>query len=117
MRALASVLAVAVLTGCAAHSYTHISAGARAVTAVPPPGTSSYSGYVNISAASSSAAAALAGIALLGFVFHGYEQGYWDDRRGFVARDYVPELAADRVVHEQDCSKPIENPTANLRCR
>ena len=28
-----------------------------------------------------------------------------------------PPLAPDRVVHEQDCSKPIENPTANLRCR
>ncbi len=117
MRALAPVLLVAALSGCAAQSYTHISAGARAVSSVPPPGTSRYSGYVNVSAASSSAAAALAGIAILGFVFHGYQQDDWNENRGFLRRDVVPELAADRVVHEQDCSKPIENPTANLRCR
>ena len=29
----------------------------------------------------------------------------------------VPELDASRTVHEQDCSKPIENRTANLKCR
>jgi len=117
MRALASALAVALLSGCATQSYTDISVGARAVTAVPPPGTSVYSGYVNISAASSSAAGALAGIALLGFVFHGFGQDHWADRRDFLGREYVPELAPDRAVHEQDCSKPIENPSANLRCK
>lgn len=109
MRGLALLLAVAALSGCATESYTYISAGARAPTTLPPPGTTVYSGYVNVSAASSSAWA-LAGIALLGFVFHGHQNGYWDDR-------YVPELAPGRLVHEQDCSKPIENPLANLRCR
>ena len=29
----------------------------------------------------------------------------------------VPPLAPERVVHEQDCSQPIENPMANLKCR
>jgi len=117
MRTLACLLAAAVLSGCATQSYTNISAGARAVTAVPPPGTTTYSGYVNISAASSSAAGALAGIALLGFVFHGLGQDDWGGRRDFFGREYVPELAPDRVVHEQDCSKPIEKPSANLRCK
>jgi hypothetical protein len=26
-------------------------------------------------------------------------------------------MAEDRVVHEQDCTRPIEKPQANLRCR
>lgn len=26
-------------------------------------------------------------------------------------------MRADRTVHEQDCTKPIENPGANLRCK
>jgi hypothetical protein len=29
----------------------------------------------------------------------------------------VPELDATRTVNEQDCSKPIEHTSANLRCR
>jgi hypothetical protein len=29
----------------------------------------------------------------------------------------VPPMKADRTVNEQDCGKPIEQPTANLRCR
>ncbi len=29
----------------------------------------------------------------------------------------VPSMKADRIVNEQDCSKPIVLPTANLRCR
>lgn len=29
----------------------------------------------------------------------------------------VPPMDASRKVHEQDCSKPIEDGSANLRCR
>lgn len=29
----------------------------------------------------------------------------------------APPMKADRTVNEQDCSKPIVLPTANLRCR
>lgn len=29
----------------------------------------------------------------------------------------TPALDPQRRVHEQDCSKPIEDPAANLRCR
>lgn len=29
----------------------------------------------------------------------------------------APEMAADRVVAEQDCTKPIEDWSANLKCR
>ncbi len=29
----------------------------------------------------------------------------------------VPPLAPERRVHEQDCSQPLEDSTANLKCR
>jgi hypothetical protein len=31
---------------------------------------------------------------------------------------YTPpaRMREDRAIHYQDCTKPIENPTANLRC-
>jgi len=29
----------------------------------------------------------------------------------------APKLTEDRTVSEQDCTKPIENPMANLKCR
>lgn len=117
MRVLALLCIAALLPGCAAQSVTTVRTGGFTVTSVPLPGTSAYSASVNAYVASSSAWGALAGIALLGFAFHGPYSGHWDDQRGFVQREYVPELAPDRVVHEQDCSKPIENPRANLRCK
>ncbi len=38
------------------------------------------------------------------------------DERAYPGRA-VPELDPTRRVQEQDCSKPIEDPSANLRCR
>ena len=118
MRALASVLTAAVLSGCSAHSATAIRTGGYAVTAVPLAGTTAYYSTVNITASSSSVWGAVAGIALLGYAFHGpHSEVRWEDNRGLVYREWLPDMAPDRVVHEQDCSKPIENSTANLRCR
>jgi hypothetical protein len=28
-----------------------------------------------------------------------------------------PSMDENRTVHEQDCTKPIENPVANLKCK
>jgi hypothetical protein len=117
MRAIALLCALAVLPGCAAQSVSSISTGGYGVTAVPLTGGAYYSSNVTVVASGSSAWSALAGIALLGFVFHGYENGYWDNGRGFEARQRAPELAPDRAINEQDCSKPIENSLANLRCK
>jgi len=114
--ALVCLLAAA-LAGCGAQSYTYISTGAGAATTLPAAGTAVYSSSVTVSVAGSSVWGALAGIALLGYAFHGPHSGYWDDSRGFVDTRFVPELAPDRLIHEQDCSKPIENPLANLRCK
>ena len=34
-----------------------------------------------------------------------------------VREDPVPQLAPDRVISEQDCSKPIDFTAGNLRCK
>lgn len=35
----------------------------------------------------------------------------------WVSRQPAPSLDASRTVNEQDCSKPVENWSANLKCR
>ncbi len=116
-RAVLILPLIAALAGCATNSYTWVSAGSLAGGTLPAAGTTVSSGYVNVSVASSSAAGALAGIALLGFVFHGHLNGYWDEGSGYGPWRPIPPLAEDRTIHEQDCSKPIENSSANLRCK
>lgn len=117
MRSLAVAFLIAALAGCATHSYTEINAGARTAGTLPAVGTSVTSGFINVSIASASAAAAIAGIAVVGFVFHGLPDDAWEANQGYGLFRPAPELAEDRVIHEQDCSKPIENPGANLRCK
>lgn len=46
----------------------------------------------------------------------GFIAGFLIDQEGHAVRA-APELDPSRRVQEQDCSKPIENATANLRCR
>ena len=36
---------------------------------------------------------------------------------GDVREDPVPPLAPDRVISEQDCSKPVDFTAGNLRCK
>lgn len=117
MRAIVSALAAALLSGCSAHSAVAISTGGYSATAVPLGSSSAYYSSVNVTATSSSAWGVVAGAALLAYLLHGADGARWEENRGLVLRESVPELAPDRVVHEQDCSRPIENPTANLRCR
>ena len=116
MRVLASLLSVAALAGCASQTYVAIDTGGSTVTAVPP-GTAATSSTVVVTATGTSAAWVFASVAFLGFAFYGHELALWDDPRGLDGTPLAPPLAPDRVVHEQDCSKPIENPRANLRCK
>jgi len=110
------VAMVASLTGCAVQSSTSVHTGGYTVTSVPV-GTTAYAAQVNATIAGGAAWGALAGIALLGFAFHGPYSETWAPGSGFEERRPIPAMAPDRLVHEQDCSKPIENPLANLRCK
>jgi hypothetical protein len=107
--AIAAVCAV-LLSGCVSNFGLRI--GHTGVPATQPsvgPGASFSSGGASASITNRSSGAALGaaiGIGALGVLFGG-ESG--------AAPGSSPDPA--RVVHEQDCTRPIENPAANLRCR
>ncbi len=104
--ALAAALAVA-LAACSAHTQIQATGVGGAPGAIPP-GTSVTSGSagLQIQGGGASVAAALIAIGLLA----GSDAWVAPERR-------VPELAPDRRVKEQDCTKPLEDASANLRCR
>lgn len=102
------------LLGCAHTGVAINSSGAVAA------GTTVVSGSV---AASGSGAAALALFALAAVAIHSTQS--WNGNTNYNANPFggiassqqAPELDGKRRVNEQDCSKPIKDWTANLKCR
>ena len=92
-------LLVLLLAGC--HAHTGVSAG---------PGTS---GAAPGASASIGIRAGPAAGALIGLGFVAAVISCQEDHR----IDATTELDLARRVAEQDCTKPIEDPAANLRCR
>ena len=109
-RLLILALVVALVPGCLASLGLQIgNTSAPATQPTVGPGGSISSSNVNLrvtdgSSIAGPAWAALVGTGVLGVLFGGKE------RR-------APELDASRAVHAQDCTRPLENPAANLRCR
>jgi hypothetical protein len=97
-RGLAGALLLLALGGCA-NSAWQISAGGAGLPPVPPPpGASAY--------VTTTSAGALFALGLFGFLTSGGTPFY-----------AVPPMDPARRVLEHDCTKPIEDPGANLRCR
>lgn len=103
MRKAAIAMFAVLASGCATHGQVS-------------GGTGSVGFQIN------SSRAALIAVGILAIVSeHEREQGYshsnpltaFDPSAGRA----VPPMDASRKVHEQDCSKPIEDWSANLRCR
>jgi len=117
MRLVVLLCIAAALEGCASEAAVAVNTGRGVVTAVPPAGTTVYSGGLVYTSTSSSVAGVLAGIAFLGYAFYGREIVRWDELRSLDGTLVAPAPAPDRLIHEQDCTKPIENPLANLRCK
>jgi hypothetical protein len=95
--ALAALLALAFLSGCANSAWYAASPSQGSSAGIPPGGS------VRVVGVNTSGAWLGFGI-LLGAVYGPYFQA-------------VPEMNPERRVIEQDCSKPIEDLSANLRCR
>lgn len=96
---------VLLLPGCLASLGVQV--GNTGVSATQPsvgPGGSFSSSSVNARVSDGPAFGTIIGVGVLGVLF-GRE------------RRAAPELDATRPVHEQDCTKAVENPGANLRCR
>ena len=101
MRAVALSLAL-LLAGCGGHSNVQFASSAL------PSGSVSSGGSVQ--ARSQSTLAVLIAIGVLMGV------SYANDR-GTPPSTPVPELERSRRVLEQDCTKPIKDGSANLRCK
>ncbi len=101
-RLAAAAVVVLFCAGCGGHSNVQfVSSGA------PPTGVS---GGGSVSVQGSSTAAALAALVILSGVAYRSEQG-------MLPAQQVPEMDPTRRVAEQDCTKPIADWSANLKCR
>jgi hypothetical protein len=91
----------ALLAGCSNTAIRVDSTGGS-----PPPVSSVGGGTARVQVGTGSGLPALLSLGLLVGIAYG-------DRHGA----YAPQLDPARTVHEQDCSRPIEDRSANLRCR
>ena len=110
MKSFRVIVALALtVTGCS-HGQVHLNAG----------------GTATVSGGGGSSAAALLGLGIAGAVIYSSERyspgGYGSryDANPFMAvtgTAPAPEMAPERRVNEQDCSQPIADASANLKCR
>jgi len=114
---LASLLLAILLAGCSANTNVRLGSGGTAV----PPGTAVGGSSVVAQLQYGSAAATLIGIAILAAAWHGSESDGVRDRLdpfAPVSRAALGlQLDESRRVHEQDCTRPIEDWSANLKCK
>ena len=107
MRGLAFALA-ALLAGCGGHANVQVNSSGAPASGV------STGASVNVQGRST-LGTLLAIVFLAGVSYEG-DRGM--PRPAHVpGLAHVPELDTARIVNEQDCSKPIENWSANLKCK
>lgn len=109
-RRLAGALTLALaLGGCGSNTYVRYSSTSSTVGL--PGGTT---GYV----AGSTSSASVAAVAV--FLLHwSLLNQHWDSEAGMVGASTqpVPPMDEARTVNTQDCTRPIEDWSANLKCR
>jgi len=97
------LLGLALLAGCSSNTAWKLSAG------TPPP-----HGAANVHVHTSSGFATAVGVSILALGAYEATHGglpYIDsDRR-------APEMAPDRRISEQDCTKPLDLSLGNIRCK
>jgi hypothetical protein len=92
--------------------------GSGSVTA-PTSGTVITSGASGLTVTTASGAAALALVLTFGMIdFMNNPQSFPDPRALLPGNTApAPDLAANRLINEQDCSKPVDLTLGNLRCK
>jgi hypothetical protein len=88
------------VAGCSGHTHSSVTFGAVSVSG----------GSVHTHIEGAAGLAALLGIAVVASAVESERGVYGTDRR-------APEMAADRRVSEQDCTKPIDFSLGNIRCK
>lgn len=106
MRRFAVLLA---LSACSANTQVEVASNTVAGPLTPPPpGTAVVAGAATVTVVSASGAAAVAGAVVLGALFN-YAEAPLDRT--------PPPMDELRRVNEHDCTKPVTDYSANLRCR
>jgi hypothetical protein len=109
--ARAVALPIALLAaGCGGQANVQIQGSGVPGFRTVPAGTALSGGSLSASIQGSSAAGALLAVGLLGATV------FWESERDRV-HYRPPALDPARTVNVQDCSRPIENWSANLKCR
>ena len=113
--AIAALIGAGLLAGCAGATINLGSANSPSFgNGVPPPGSSYSSGSVAIQ--TDVTPGAFIGLLLLGYVAAGVPDQFPGWRYSRAGRD-TPPLDQDRAIAERDCSQPMRQPSANLRCK
>lgn len=110
MKRLLVVLLVAVSAGCATQAHVNGGSGGVNTTVSSSRGALIMLGLMAIAANAGSSSQG--GVNYFPNPFTALEPGF-----DMTSPHVPPPMDATRTVNEQDCSKPIENGSANLRCR
>lgn len=115
MKFLVVLFTAALCAGCSATTRVNVAAGTGG--AVPQAGTSTSGGSFGLHVQGGSGAAAIVAAGTIAALIYGRE----DTRERYLVEPWTPapapELLEGRAINVQDCTKPIRNPSANLRCR
>ena len=112
MRAVAFAVVAALCAGCS-NTTVIVNGGVPPVT-----GTAVTSGATGLTVTTTSGAAALALVLTIGVVeYMRNPQPFPSPSSLLLPNPPPPELAANRRVSEQDCTKPIDHTLGNLRCK
>ena len=110
--ATAALIGAGLVAGCACTTIAVRSTNSPSIGGALPPGSSSGSAAIQADVTPG----AFIGLLLLGYLATGVPDRFsgWRDSRA--GRD-SPQLDQDRAIAERDCSRPMQQPSANLRCK
>jgi len=113
VRIVALVVAAALAAGCS-HAVVVVNGGAAVST-----GTAVTSGTAGLTVASSSFVPVFAAAMIIaaGMDYSRDPQPFPGPSALFAQSRPAPEMAASRLISEQDCSKPVDLSLGNLRCK
>lgn len=112
--ATAALIGAGLLAGCAGTTIAVRSTNSPSIGGALPSGSSYSSGSAAIQA--DVTPGAFIGLLLLGYVAAGVPDHFSGWRYSRAGRD-SPQLDQDRAIAERDCSQPMQQPSANLRCK
>jgi len=110
--AAAALIGAGLLAGCASATIGLRGANSASIGGAPPRGAFYNSAAIQAGLTTGTVVAVL----LFDYLAAGIEGEYPAWRYGG-GRSEPPPMAEDRTIAERDCSRPMQTPSANLRCK